>query len=135
MIGTADTLLEIALRGLRVAAAVFMLVFMAGDLAFPQHFCEELVIYSTDGSRMAVAGSGALTQARLSVATYQSDVEFRTADIDPLGIDGDMCLHLLNPRVFAVAEPELKRDPARLATTYLAPSPDPTGLYHPPRSL
>jgi hypothetical protein len=131
----AETVVETAWRALRVAAAVFMLGFMIGDLFFPQYFCEEYVVYETDGAAVMAAMSRTTSLVEPSSVTTRSDEETMTPQLGPVESGGDFCLHIVPPQLFSVADSTLKPLPPCAELALIPPSVDPKNLYHPPRSL
>ncbi len=137
MSGFVEAVIEIAWRTLRVAAAVFMLGFMVGDLFFPQYFCEEYIVYPSGGLvTVASAASPAPDTVDASGAASASGDQVGAARLSPTEPGaGDYCLHIIHRPVFSAAAAELKRPPADTARALIPPSVDPNSLYHPPRSL
>jgi hypothetical protein len=131
----ADTALGIARNAVRVAAAIFLLAFMVGDLFFPQYFCEEYVVYATDKATIRASLSEASAPASFPTATSATNEETLTPQLGPIEFDGDYCLHILHRSLFSVAETTSKRQPPGASPAPVPPSVEPNSLYHPPRSL
>jgi len=121
---------------IRIAAAVYLLGFMCGDLVFPQYFCEEYFVYASCGGTDVRADSSALPDTATSAVKPPSGAHMDAARLGPANPRSeDFCLHIIHPPVFAPAEDGPTWLPTDGPRTQFPPDTDLTTPYRPPRLL
>ena len=120
----------------RAAAAVFLLCFMIGDLAFPQYFCEEYVVYSSTAAGVAQGASGtsaSVARERQAGASASAGTLSSRASAQDLSSE-DFCLHIVHRPVFLLASGDDRGQQHAAPGRFLPVLPSLKGLYHPPRT-
>jgi hypothetical protein len=116
---------------IRLAAAIYLLSFMCGDLAFPRYFCEEYFVDESDD----IAVTTTVTPYRADDGDRSSPDRTAIAQIAAGDPGGDYCLHIVHRPVYVVVVSDVV-DAQSVPCAALAPSlTDLAALDHPPRAL